>query len=143
MNTKNRNKTMKLPSNDDFLNMFKRIADENEDIETVSQNIDDAAQPGWPENILNIDDTTSILNSAISKAEVFTAIKNLKNNKAYGFDLILKNDVPALETIIKECNACKMSESDISKLINLYLLLYADDTVVFSESPNDLQSRLH
>ena len=52
------------------------------------------------------------------------------------------NDVPGLATIIDESVACNMSQSDISKLVNLSLLLYADDTVIFAENPNDLQDRL-
>ena len=55
----------------------------------------------------------------------------------------IKNDVPGLETIIDECVACNMSESEISKFVNLYLLLYADDTVIFAENPSDLQNRLN
>ena len=52
------------------------------------------------------------------------------------------NDVPGLGTIIDVSVACNMSQSDISKLVNLSLLLYADDTVIFAENPNDLQDRL-
>ena len=55
----------------------------------------------------------------------------------------IKNDVPGLETIIDECVACNMSESEISKFVNLYLLLYADDTVIFAENPSELQNRLN
>ena len=46
-------------------------------------------------------------------------------------------------TIVNESINCSMSESDISNLLRLSLLLYADDKVVLSENPTDLQSSLN
>ena len=54
----------------------------------------------------------------------------------------LSNDLPGLETLISESLNCNMSESDISNILNLSMLLYADDTVIFAETPIRLQSAL-
>ena len=55
---------------------------------------------------------------------------------------LLSNDVPGLQTLIDESLECNMCESDVSNILKLSILLYADDTVVFSESPHGLQSGL-
>ena len=44
--------------------------------------------------------------------------------------------------MIDESLTCSMSNIDISNILKLYVLLYADDTVIFSESPRGLQNCL-
>ena len=55
----------------------------------------------------------------------------------------LAKDLKGLETILKEAVSCNMDTQYIEKLKNLFILLYADDTVLFSETPNVLQTGLN
>ena len=54
----------------------------------------------------------------------------------------LSKDVSGLETLIDEALNCNMCDSDLFNILNLSMLLYADDTVIFSESPTGLQNCL-
>ena len=54
----------------------------------------------------------------------------------------LASDLAGLDTIIEESEKCNLDGSYISQLLKLFLLLYADDTAIFSESPSSLQKGL-
>ena len=51
----------------------------------------------------------------------------------------LGNELSGLNTIIDESSQLNMDEMDTNKLLKLFLLLYADDTILFSETPSGLQ----
>ena len=51
----------------------------------------------------------------------------------------LASDMNGLTDIAKEAKGVHMSEEEIEKMLNLFVLLYADDTVIFSDSINGLQ----
>ena len=54
----------------------------------------------------------------------------------------LGTDLAGLGTIIEESRDFNMDESDINNFLKLFLLLYADDTIIFSETPDGLQKGL-
>ena len=54
----------------------------------------------------------------------------------------LKNSMNGLGTIIEESVKCNMCMYDVDVFLQLFVLLYADDTVVFSENANNLQAGL-
>ena len=55
----------------------------------------------------------------------------------------LAKDLNGLDTILKEALSCNMNNHYIEKLKKLFILLYADDTILFSETPNELQIGLN
>ena len=55
---------------------------------------------------------------------------------------LLSDGGSGLKTLINESLACNLPDTDISNILKLSILLYADDTVIFSESPIGLQSGL-
>ena len=55
----------------------------------------------------------------------------------------LSQDMTGLTTVAGEAKVVGMSEHDIDVLFTLFLLLYADDTVIFSETPDRLQKGLN
>ena len=55
---------------------------------------------------------------------------------------VLATNMNGLTTIAAEARGVNISEVDIKKMLNLFVLLYADDTVIFSESVKGLQDGL-
>ena len=55
----------------------------------------------------------------------------------------LSRGMSGLTTIASEARDVDMDEIDIERFLNLFLLLYADDTVIFSESVTGLQDGLN
>ena len=53
--------------------------------------------------------------------------------------LFLSEKVLGLDTIKNEAEKVSLSQDDIDVLYKLFILLYADDTVIFAESPQKLQ----
>ena len=54
----------------------------------------------------------------------------------------LVGQIPVLSTVVGEALKLNLSDADIDTLLNLFLLLYADDTVIFSETAKGLQTGL-
>ena len=54
----------------------------------------------------------------------------------------LAHDMTGLITIANEAKAMNLSENDINVFLKLFVLLYADDTVIFSETAAGLQKGL-
>ena len=54
----------------------------------------------------------------------------------------INQSMPDLETIGTESRNCGMDEESCKTLLRMFLLLYADDSVIFSETPEGLQSGL-
>ena len=55
----------------------------------------------------------------------------------------LASDLVGLGTIIEESVKSNVSQNDIDSLLKLFLLLYADDTIIFSETSDGLQKGLN
>jgi hypothetical protein len=55
----------------------------------------------------------------------------------------LSRGMDGLNTLVTEARGVHMDERDIDRLLNLFVLLYADDTVIFSESVAGLQNGLN
>ena len=55
----------------------------------------------------------------------------------------LSKDMEGLNSVINQCNLCDKNEIDSDVFLNLFVLLYADDTVIFSEKPEELQMGLN
>ena len=56
--------------------------------------------------------------------------------------VFMSRNMTGLSTVAREANVVGMSEHDVDILLTLFLLLYADDTVIFSETPVGLQKGL-
>ena len=54
----------------------------------------------------------------------------------------LASDLDGLGTIIEESVKSNFPQNYIDNLLKLFLLLYADDTIIFSETPEGLQKGL-
>ena len=54
----------------------------------------------------------------------------------------LNSTMKGLKTITDEAKNCDMSDKDIGIFIKLFVLLYADDTIIFAENAQDLQRGL-
>ena len=54
----------------------------------------------------------------------------------------LLKKMPNLKTIQEQLEICNMQDKDINVFINFFILLYADDTVIFAENAEDLQKGL-
>ena len=55
----------------------------------------------------------------------------------------MSNTMSGLETVSNTANVCDMDEADVNVFLNLFLLLYADDTIIFAEKPKQLQEGLN
>ena len=53
----------------------------------------------------------------------------------------MSNSYNGLSTLSEDV-ACILNTEDIEVFLKLYLLLFADDTVIFAESPEELQTAL-
>lgn len=53
--------------------------------------------------------------------------------------VFLSSNMVGPVTVARKAREVGMSESDIDILLNLFLLLYVDDTVIFAETPSGLQ----
>ena len=58
------------------------------------------------------------------------------------FELFVSNRYKGLDGISQEANRY-LCDDDIEVFLRLYVLLYADDTIVMAETPNDLQDALN
>jgi hypothetical protein len=54
----------------------------------------------------------------------------------------LAQNMDGLETLSSEARLVNMQTDEIDKMLNLFVLLYADDTVIFAETVNGLQNGL-
>ena len=55
----------------------------------------------------------------------------------------MSNVMTGLETVGNAARECGMNDDDLHALLNVFLLLYADDTVIFAEKPEQLQDGLN
>ena len=60
-------------------------------------------------------------------------------NDIKGYIQVNMNGIPTVAETVRDMN---LTESEVNTLINLFILLYADDSVIFSESAKDLQKGL-
>ena len=54
----------------------------------------------------------------------------------------LEDQISGLGTVSEEAYKCGMNEDNVNELMKLFVLLYADDTVIFSETSDSLQTGL-
>ena len=54
----------------------------------------------------------------------------------------LKDALSGLPTVVNEMTDLCIPDSQLDKLLDMFILLYADDTVIFSETPSGLQAGL-
>ena len=55
----------------------------------------------------------------------------------------LATKMPGLRSIHEELEQCNMNDEDINVFMKLFVLLYADDTIIFAENAQDLQNGLN
>ena len=55
----------------------------------------------------------------------------------------MSNIMSGLESVSEAARESGLNDNDVNVFLNLFLLLYADDTVIFAETPEKLQDGLN
>ena len=57
-------------------------------------------------------------------------------------NVFMSNNLTSPESLVNSAQNCGMPEDDVNVFMKLFVLLYADDTILFAETPKDLQRGL-